>query len=350
MKLLLSIIVLGLSLPVRNSSSVTIINVIGKGSQPQVSKDNRGWVRIVFGSKDSIFCAVSTDQGSTFSRPVLVARVPGMHLGMSRGPQIASSANYSIITAMDRSGNIHWFRCSNSSRQWNDMGYINDVKGSSPEGLMSIASDGSDNFYAVWLDIRTGKQNQIYFSSIAGSAIGWSKNEMVYQSPDGHVCECCKPSIAVEGTAVGIMFRNWLNGSRDLYLLQSSNKGKSFRPAQKLGSGTWKLNGCPMDGGGITIDPSGGIHTAWQRDGLVYYCNPGQTEIPVDKGRTCSVGSMAGNTVITMEKKDTLEAIKLPRKEVIPIGIGSAVKPLMLTRDKMFFVWEQDGLIKYRRA
>ncbi|OJW55710.1 MAG: hypothetical protein BGO55_03190 [Sphingobacteriales bacterium 50-39] len=305
---------------------------------------------MVFGNKDSIFCAVSTDQGFTFSKPVLVAQVAGMHLGMSRGPQIASSANYSVITAMDKSGNIHWFRYSHSSQVWKDMGYINDVKGSSPEGLMSVAADGADNFYAVWLDIRTGKQNQIYFSSISGAATGWSKNEMVYQSPDGHVCECCKPSISAEGSEVAIMFRNWLNGSRDLYLLQSSNKGKSFKPAQKLGTGTWKLNGCPMDGGGVAIDPSGEIHTVWQREGFVYYCKPGQTEIPLDKGRTCSIDGLAGNTVITMEKKDTLEAMKLSRKMVIPIGIGSAVKPLMLPGNKMLFVWEQDGLIKYKRV
>lgn len=173
---------------------------------------------------------------------------------------------------------------------------------------------------------------------------------MVYQSPDGHVCECCKPSIAAEGTTVGIMFRNWLNGSRDLYLLQSSNKGKTFMPAQKLGTGTWKLNGCPMDGGGIAIDPSGAIHTVWQREGYVYYCKPGETEMTVGKGRTCSIAGTVGNTVITMEKRDTLEAIKLSRKEVIPIGTGSFVKPLSLPGNKMLFVWEQDGLIKYKRA
>lgn len=105
-----------------------------------------------------------------------------------------------------------------------------------------------------------------------------------------------------------------------------------------------------MDGGGVAIDPSGEIHTVWQREGFVYYCKPGQTEIPLDKGRTCSIDGLAGNTVITMEKKDTLEAMKLSRKMVIPIGIGSAVKPLMLPGNKMLFVWEQDGLIKYKRV
>ena len=121
-------------------------------------------------------------------------------------------------------------------------------------------------------------------------------------------------------------------------------------PAQKLGTGTWKLNGCPMDGGGVAIDPSGGIHTVWQREGYVYYCKPGETEMTVGKGRTCSIAGTAGNTIITMEKRDTLEAIKLPQKEIMPIGTGSFVKPLALPGNKMLFVWEQDGLIKYKRA
>ncbi|HVU96865.1 MAG TPA: hypothetical protein VHE34_16665 [Puia sp.] len=350
MKRILYTMIAGLLLLSWRGIPESTVYVIGKGDQPQVSRDNKGSIRLVYGHKDSIFCAVSTDQGSTFSKPVLVAQVTGMHLGMSRGPQIASSANYSIITAMDKSGNIRWFRCSHSSNAWKDMGFINDVKGSSPEGLMSIAADRADNFYAVWLDIRTGKQNQIYFSSISGNATGWSSNKMVYQSPDGHVCECCKPSISAEGPEIAIMFRNWINGSRDLYLLQSSNKGKSFKSAEKLGAGTWKLNGCPMDGGGVTIDPAGAVHTVWQREGTIYYCQPGVTETMLEKGRTCSITGSAGSTIITLEKKDTLEAIKLPQKEIIPIGTGSSVKPLMLPGNKMLFVWEQDGLIKYKRA
>ena len=154
---------------------------------------------------------------------------------MSRGPQLASSGRYSVITAQDRDGNIHWYRLGNSSGQWESMGIVNDLKGSAPEGLMGLAADKNDNFYAVWLDTRTGGNNQIYFSSLFGKAVGWSKNSLAYRSPDGHVCECCKPNIAVQGSSVAIMFRNWLNGSRDLYLIKSLDAGKTFSAANKLG-------------------------------------------------------------------------------------------------------------------
>ena len=68
-----------------SSGPGTATNALGKGEQPQISMDNKGWIRIVFGRKDSIFCAVSIDRGVTFSKPVFVARLPEMHLGMSRG-------------------------------------------------------------------------------------------------------------------------------------------------------------------------------------------------------------------------------------------------------------------------
>lgn len=101
---------------------------IAAGSQPQISTDNKGIIRVVFGRKDEIFCATSNDKGATFSQQVLVAQVPKMHLGMSRGPQLASSNNYSVITAQDESGNIHWYKLDHLSNHWKTMGVVNDLK------------------------------------------------------------------------------------------------------------------------------------------------------------------------------------------------------------------------------
>lgn len=325
-------------------------NTIAPGEQPQLSADDAGKISLVYGSKDKIYCATSDDRGTTFSTPVLVAEVPGMHLGMSRGPQLASSTNYSIITAMDKAGNIHWFRLNHSSKRWKAMGTINDLEGSSPEGLMSIAADDKDNFYAVWLDIRTGKRNQVYFSSLSANGDHWSGNRLVYQSRDGHVCECCKPNIAVGGSSVAILFRNWINGSRDLYVLESSDKGKSFKEAQKLGTGTWKLNGCPMDGGGLFIDRLNIIHTVWQREGTVYYCKPGEMEIPIGKGRICSIAGKGDHAVISLQTGDTVKIVRLAQKNEIRVGTGSFLKALVLPDNTLVCVWEQDNIIKFKKV
>ena len=320
----------------------------GMGEQPHIGRDGKGVIRVVYGQKDKIYCTGSTDNGKSFSTPVLVAELSGMHLGMSRGPQVASSAHYSVIAAMDKTGNIHWFRLENSGGAWKDMGMVNDVRGSAPEGLMGLAADDRDNFYAVWLDIRTGKQNEIYFSSLAGGSKAWAPNRLLYRSPDGHVCECCKPNVYAEGTEVAVMFRNWLGGSRDLYVIRSHNKGRSFEQAQKLGEGTWKLNGCPMDGGGVTIDPTGGVHTVWQREGNVYYCRPGEKERLLGKGRICSIAG-SGAPVISMQTGDTVKLIRPLQGNTTVIGTGSFLQSLPLPDNSVLCVWERDGVINFKK-
>ena len=40
------------------------------------------------------------------------------------------------------------------------------------------------------------------------------KRNLSGASPDTTVCECCKPSVVIEGNNVYVMFRNWLNGNR----------------------------------------------------------------------------------------------------------------------------------------
>jgi len=322
-------------------------NTLANGEQPQITVDSRGIIRVVYGQKDKIFCATSTDGGLTFSQPVLVAEVPKMHLGMSRGPQLATSANYSIITAQDQSGTIHWYRLDHSTGRWKTMGVVNDLKGSAPEGLMGVAADKKNNFYAVWLDTRAGGGNNIFYSSLSNKSTKWSKNRLVYRSPDKLVCGCCKPNIAVDGPEVAIMFRNWLNGSRDLYLLKSVNGGNSFAPAQKLGMGTWKLNGCPMDGGGILISHAGNIETTWQRKGNIYYCLPGKPEVSVGPGRICSI-SGDDNPVLSFQRNDTVRLVQLKNKNEIAVGKGSFLKTVV-SGQKILCVWEQDGTVKFRK-
>jgi hypothetical protein len=322
---------------------------LAAGSQPQVSVDVQGHIRIAFGLDDKIFCAESTDEGISFSKPVLVATVPSMHLGMSRGPQIASSANYSMITAIDKQGDIHCYRLNHSGGKWIALGLVNDLKGSAPEGLMGISADNKDNFYAVWQDNRADKHNKIYFSTITGKATKWSTNRLAYKSPDGTVCECCKPNIAVKGNEVAIMFRNWLLGSRDLYVLQSADKGKTFGEAKKLGTETWKLNGCPMDGGGIMIDPANQIHTTWQRKGTIYYAGPGKAELYIAAGRNCGITGQVNNISITYQNNDTVKMMALKTKKETIIGRGSFVKEIALPNNSMFFTWEQDNKIKFRK-
>lgn len=316
--------------------------VIAQGEQPQVSVDPKGVVRLVFGEQDKIFYVESKNSGSTFSKPTLVAEVPGMHLGMTRGPQIASSKDLTLVTAMDKEGNIHSFIIDHKTAKWEKAGRVNDEGGSAPEGLMSVAANESNEFFAVWLDLRNDRKNNICVASFANKK--WSPNKFAYISPEDHVCECCKPSITVKGKTVSVMFRNWLKGSRDLYLTSSTDGGKTFSQAEKLGIGTWPLKGCPMDGGGVSIDSKNQTHTAWQRDGIVYYAQPGQPEENIGNGRHVS---LRGNLISWENGSDLI--LKRINKKSETIGEGRALQALELKDNSILAVWEKGDQIVFKK-
>jgi len=316
---------------------------IASGDQPQVTVDKNGVIRIVYGEGDRIYYSFSTDNGKAFSQPGLVGEIEGMHLGMTRGPQLATSKDYSLVTAMDKKGNIHAFRISHKKGQWEKISNVNDSDGSAPEGLMSIAAGDNNTFYAVWLDLRENRQNNICLS-ILKSGSKWTKNKFVYKSPDGHVCECCKPSIVVKSNQVSIMFRNWSKGSRDLYVINSLNNGESFSDAQKLGNGTWVLNACPMDGGGLSIGENGAIHTAWQRDGQIFYATPGKPEQNIGQGRDVGLN---GNLVFWQSGSDLM--LKKINGEPKRVGNGTALSAIELKDGTILTIWQQDDQIMYMK-
>jgi len=319
-----------------------------QGQQPNLSIDPKGVLRLVYGNGEKIYCMTSTDKGLSFSSPVLVAELPGMHLGHTRGPLIASSKFFSMISAIDKGGNIHSYRLGHSKGGWTPLTEINDKKGSAAEGLMALTADKEDNFYASWLDIRESGNNNIYFSSINGKSPKWNANSLVYRSPDKHVCECCKPNIAINNNKLVIGFRNWLMGSRDIYYAVSYNKGKSFSAAQKSGTGTWQLNACPMDGGSLAVNSAGKVSTAWRRNGDVYYWTENQEEVKLATGRDVSMAQNKNAIYIAWQDKKMLSAINLNTKKITALGSGVSPKVYILDNGKAICFWEDDKMVRYR--
>jgi hypothetical protein len=321
-------------------------NQIGIGQQPQLTRDFSGVIRIIYGNKDKIYYSYAEDAGKTFSTPEVIAEIKDMHLGMTRGPQFATSEDYSVVTAIDKKGNIHAYQLNHKTKKWNALNDVNDIEGSAPEGLMSITADDKNNFYAVWLDLRGDRNNKIVFSSL-GKNQSWSENKIIYQSLEKSVCECCKPSIAVKNRQVYVMFRNLINGFRDLYLISLTDGGVKFDNVIKLGKGTWKLTGCPMDGGGISIGKDNIVRTVWQRENVVYYDEPGKAESRIADGRSCNVFG-TGNPLITWQEGDHIYGQQLDGAKK-DIGNGTALSVVELQDEGFLAAWESDGVILFRK-
>ncbi len=235
-------------------------------SQPQVAVAPSGRVHIVFGKENAIYYTSSAD-GKTFAPPVKVAEVNKLALGMRRGPRVTATDQIVLVTGNSSAdGNLHSWISRDAGRAWKEGPPLNSASGSAKEGLHSVAGDGHGLVAAVWLDGR-GRGAEVRSRVSRDGGATWAADTSVYQSPEGHVCECCDPSVAIDAQGrVAVMFRNSLGGSRDMYASVSADGGRTFGKAQKLGKGTWPLNACPMDGGAITFGPGGQVLTAWRRE------------------------------------------------------------------------------------
>ena len=316
--------------------------IIANGQMPGLVKDKDGSLQMVYGTGDTILYAFSSNDGKSFSASSIIAVLPGLAASHMRGPQIAASGSGIIVTASNKAGNIFSFH-KDAQGKWSSPLKVNDADTVAKEGLMALSAN-DDNAFAVWLDLRENNKNKIYGARSADGGRTWMKNILVYASPDTTVCECCKPSVLVNGPSVYVMFRNWLHGNRDMYLVQSNDGGNSFGLAQKLGKGHWNLNGCPMDGGGITLNDEGKIETVWRREGKIYSSIPGMEEREIGEGKGCTIESVNNKNVYAwIENGDIVFTDTRGQKTILGKGTQPVLKAL--NDSQVICVWENEKQI-----
>lgn len=257
--------------------------------QPQVAVGPNGAVHVTFGVGNAVYCATSTDAGRTFSPPVKVNDHGVLALGKRRGPRVAAAAGWVAVAAVcgerggGKDGDILAWRSADGGRTWSAPVKVNRVPGSAREGLHDLAAaDG--RLFCVWLDLRAGR-SQVYGALSADGGATWGEDRLVYESPAGAVCPCCQPSACFDGRGrLHVLWRNNLADDRDMFLVTSADGGRTWDAPHKLGTGTWRLRACPMDGGGLAADGDGTVHTIWRRNQTVYQCADGRTELSLGAG------------------------------------------------------------------
>jgi hypothetical protein len=314
---------------------------ITNGRMPNVTIDKSNTIHIVYGRGDSIMLISSRD-GKSFSSPTLVAVLPNLMASAMRGPQIASAENGLVITACTKQGNIYCYK-EQLPGKWINTKRINETNESAKEALMALSADGL-HVYAIWLGIKSPKGQNVYGSGSMDGGKIWTKNILIYESPDGTVCECCKPSVAVHGNNVFVMFRNFISGNRDLYLIKSTDGGRTYDQAMKLGNESWKLNGCPMDGGGFVIDNKGIPETVWRREGRIYSSAPGRTEKEIGEGRGCSIETIGNKNVYAWSENGVITVLKPDGMKLKP-GKGDLPLIKAMNDKQIICVWENENKI-----
>lgn len=212
-----------------------------------------------------------------------VAHLPKIMLGMRRGPRIAAHGDRLTVTVI--ADELIAFTSNDGGKTWGQPVTINEVSTSAREGLHDLAGAPDGQAFVTWLDLRNGKM-ELWAASSKDGGRTWGKNQQVYKSPDKSVCECCHPSALYDEEGnLAVMWRNSIEGSRDMWMTTRAKGATAFSTARKIGEGTWKLNACPMDGGKILALGGGHFGAVWMRNGEVFISRGDSPEINLGQGK-----------------------------------------------------------------
>lgn len=321
----------------------TLLLATGSGTdapqQPQCAVDPAGRTHVVFGrGSDVWYCRSLPTSG--FSEPVRAFSVPNMSLGMRRGPRITALRKTLVVTAIGgpegkgRDGDVLAWRSEDDGRSWQGPVRVNDVEAAAREGLHAMSGGPASpdsvmgSIWCVWLDLRNSR-TELCLSRSDDGGVTWSKNEAIYTNPEKSICECCHPSIVVDGRNLHVLFRNSLSGNRDMFLLSSADGGRSFQSAEQTGLGHWKLNACPMDGGMLAV-AAGRPMAVWRRAGNVYRSVSGAPEELLGVGDQPWITATATGPVICWTSGGARDLMLLGPNETTAVRLDSRAKDPVL--------------------
>ena len=124
----------------------------------------------------------------------------------------------------------------------------------------------------------------------------------------------------------------------------SDDRGLTFSQPTKLGTGTWKLEACPMDGGAIDVG-GGFLRTIWRRESSIFRAELSGSERKLGDGEqpTIVVGG-DGEYAAWLERRGGRLMLLPPRAES-PISLDEHANDPVLTagvlsKSRVYATWE----------
>lgn len=308
--------------------------------QLQIASDGLN-VGIVFGAKNTIYYA------HIDAPPIVVAEAPVLSLGNHRGPRLAFTQNVIVITAgvgpADQQygpNTLRSWRSTDHGKTWVSGANVS-TPGTGGMGFQAIASDGKQQIFAAWIGPQNGAP-RLFVAHSGDAGLTWSKQTILSQT----VCECCHPSVAISADgAVRVLFRNSVDGDRDFYLATAPD-GEHFEIV-KLGIGSWPLNACPMDGGGLG-EFQGSVITLWRRESDLFLARPNhEPEERLATGKNPAIALRKDGIYAVWSTPEGIMT-KVPGKPAYVLSKSGAF-PVLTGQGPVIAAWEDKGKIRSER-
>jgi hypothetical protein len=142
------------------------------------------------------------------------------------------------------------------------------------------------------------------------------------------------------------MFRNALAGCRDMYVLHMRGS-KVIDKAVKAGQGSWPLNACPMDGGGLATTKRG-LVTVWRREQDLFVVLPGESEKRIGEGKDIALAAGDNQVYAVWSQGEGIRYWANGREGSLSEA-GAFASVITLPDGSAIAAWEGNGAISLAR-
>jgi hypothetical protein len=282
MKQLLTIIIGSLCFIACNNSKPALVAAAesvqidnAPGECPYLTKDSKGntvlsWVRIINDSTTA-FCYAVSDDGKTFSSPVVIPNTANIQPHGENIPKIIFKPSGEIIALWGAanpnpknkySGLVFYTQSFDEGKTWTSAKTLTSDTASYDQRYYDVALLPNGEAAIIWLDNRrtVGEEGSaLYFASTNGKN-GFEAEKLISQP----CCPCCRTDLYVDKKGgIHALFRGILGDNiRDMVHTVSVDGGKSFSEPKRINKDNWVIKGCPHTGPAMTENQDG-IHFAW---------------------------------------------------------------------------------------
>jgi hypothetical protein len=272
---------------------VSVVSVPAGGIQPQVALGQNALHLIYFAGDPKhgdVFYTRSDDFGRTFSSSTKVNSQAGsaIAIGAIRGAQISVGKRNRVHVAWNGSDAAEPRGQVNPAdgRRGSPMLYARiDDRGNGFEqqrslmrrtfgldGGGSVTADHDGNVYVAWHGKAPGAREgeagrQVWIAQSQDEGHSFAEERPATEEPTG-ACACCALRLFADsrGKIYGLYRSAKENVHRDIYVLRSSDAGKTFSAALLH---QWDINACPMSGMAF-FEANDEVWGAWETQTQVY--------------------------------------------------------------------------------